>query len=780
MREGEGLVRLRTFLRNYETERRKAIRFLRKTFPEYGYLPDTELFMRTDLTPLHRRKKIPTAQFIRYQRIKKDIVEQARHEFVTNTPELAEVVDFLKSLSPCLENSSFYYIWRSYQLDRILPYATKHEKGLAMLLNYEAEKLVRSEPSADPNEYDLLPTELKAGMLEDTVLSKEEMRDISAAIKSIPRDPDQSFQSHCCTLEIDESKRLEKVGIGRIESSMSAMKKLFVPTRGMSAKVSDFFGVDAKHYAFDQLNHLTMAVRVQTEIIDCFRHMPKADRVIMGRAFGINAQKITHKAIGEELGITESRISQIVKATCGLVRNWLSSVALEYLSQNYRLITTWSTLSQLSPLFTSRKLFFKFLGTICDHEDAENTQTAPISRTAFFDAMANWGVTLPYDEIERYLLDHFGFGLEGLYDRFLTTDAIDDPNWVITPEYLTVQSLPHKYLVAAIATTYPDGIDSATLLDKILNSPRYDNPHSTIITEVFRKSSYLITIDKAFYRHVRYYDPTEPVVQLIIENMVKVISNPRPDHIKNVYELHSEVPGANVISPYYFSYIFQNACEAVDFAIHPSYFDFLRKSSDEGEDDISDEEIYGYIKNKLRAVDRTALAEYFVLDIRYMTMRLSQMIRQKKIIRTSRETYDTASRAFRRLDNVEVKTFIVKFVSESKKIVDFSYLATVINNEFGLKYKTEFYQSLFIHYFDYFERRNLHLRRYLVSNRPIDYPSLRGLINAIFDPEKTDLECLELACSMVLIDQSMYDTILKVWLHDCRVRSDRLRRLKAS
>lgn len=749
------------------SEQRRILEKLRKVYPNFKDLSDDELIIKVDPLEFFQTKGVTNDMDRQFRKIRNQTIAASQKELQQSFPEMVEAIAHITAVIPELADASPYYLRYRLKLDSLADRAQKNHAGLQGFLNCPLDD------GEQDQTYDICKLRQRQGFpLYMKLLDTE--YNLLKSVRDNLKAPDSTATGAIFReLNIDAYSQTNKVGTRKRQNLQQIKHKLYRPTPEHATAIANYFGADPEPYCAQFATPPADYDSVESAIIEALLHLPLSKRIVLGQAIGLNMRRINQKVIAKAIGVTESRISQLIKEVNQYIKSWLTAPEISFLKAHFTEIELIYKMPRLAEIFDTKKYFFRFLGDLAEAPARSEIELSTLQRNAIYDALAHWGPRITLQEFERYMMETYGKELNDLYYMLLTTDLIDDSNLVIKDGTITVLNLPSRYLIGAIASRFVDGVETPQLLAEIEKSPLYVANTETPLAETFRKSQYLYTLDKSFYKHVRYYDPNDRELQVVIRQMFPIIREPKPDHITTIYDLYNYIPKAQYISQYLFCFVFRQACETVDFDIHPSYFEFVQKPAET----VADDKIIKLIRKNRRAASRNELLSALPFDMRYLTMRLSQLVRSGHIIRVTRETYDLRDRALKNIDVTDIKGYIVAKVTEEAKIVDFSYLTKLLNRDFKLQRKIEFYHSLYV---QDMKDCGLYVNRYLLSPEPIPFTSLRDMVNRIFDPTLSDRQMLTKIHDTASIARDMDATIQQVWLYQLRYNEQRRKSLKAA
>ncbi|WP_242769877.1 sigma factor-like helix-turn-helix DNA-binding protein [Acinetobacter towneri] len=494
---------------------------------------------------------------------------------------------------------------------------------------------------------------------------------------------------------------------------------------------------------------LSKIEKILLEDIDLyFDKINEEDVDILQRRWGFVEQKQTLEEIALDFNITRERIRQ---KESKLTNRFLQSLRIsteglwEYiepeLNSDLKL-----KFEDFYSCFSSERDFYDFLGLICNQKDLYEYVYPEIDKSIFNTYFAEHGAPIQIEDLKEYLLSNNKKirNFNNIIRYFSLQEIL-----LIKDQYVWPKLLKKSEAIACILVDHKKGLPWFEVA-KIVNAKgysRYEIDEDRLDNAAFDLPDFIYLAGKGIYKHTSFINESISLEEIFNELKKYLEINQRNTYHLN--ECYLALPFLKQFDYYEVRYFVKNFGEDFGF-----YFNGRSQV-----DSISLERDFKNITQKdviIEAMNRSfkPLTKVEVASllksksIGHAGYYLDQMLEEGSIVQVERMLYTTPQLAYKNIDlNIYINA-INDILCEYLKPVEPSIFKEKLNSIFSQSYSKYFYSSIARLYCDekgWFRKQNLY------SINPIKFNSLKSILDAVCDVNKSNVENVALLDEYVAI-----------------------------
>lgn len=477
-----------------------------------------------------------------------------------------------------------------------------------------------------------------------------------------------------------------------------------------------------------------------------------AEQTLIKSKLGYSASKRTLKELGAELGVSESRCSQILTRIEQRLRfsKVFPDSYLDKFSSENKFKNPKEIFPTLSAKFTDTQGFVTFLRLVMNQEPMR-MRTLNLAEAC---------------EIKKGVIcdifsDHnFPMGLEVFYEAYLhrtstrfrdywhtLARAMDDGLIRIQNHSIVWADLSLPATIANVLATSHDGLSLSDLSEKLtkLTGENITNEH---LLRSCRKNDYIFQSGRYFFTHRKYFDASIEE----IEQVRTLISANEADSEHQTQDIYSYLARQNALSnidPYTFAEIYRRLAD--DSSRNLIKFQNLSAVSRSDRKN----QILALFNDRNDGLTCAEIAETTGLAESYVHRLLTELVNELQITRTSKIKYQANATLLAGIDTQAIRQALERELSELGKISEAGFVAQRLNHKLGLQAPKETYLTIA----KIPGNTTIHVTRNLMSMHAIPFHSLRDLVGSCLTPTTSDNDIIAAVKDLVHLTEDVLQSI---------------------
>jgi hypothetical protein len=531
----------------------------------------------------------------------------------------------------------------------------------------------------------------------------------------------------------------------------------------------DYFDEQRKNTEYFKENYIIDFNKIDNILSkDIARYLRKLDRTkidIAASRWGFNHQRETLQNIANRHNLTRERIRQIEKAINDNLPLYLT-IQPKALWANIREKMTEDLtilLPNLAKCFVTDDSLYAFIELCCQIEagSIRNIMTPKMSKAILNPIFCTNRSPVAQEFIINELMSNYGYSKAAAIHVIKRLHKLGHIN--ITGQGVYPKNLSQVEAVAHVLMYHPEGLPWKDIA-RIINAKRYSARHINEKKEIYAfYSKYVYLCGSGKIRHISFLDIEQFDIPEIMLHLISYFNNNKT-RVLYLNDYYYETDGKRSAIDYFtlrhilreygaeYGLYFKGKSNADTLSLNADFknitqADVIENVLNKSEDAMTIQEIALHLRSK-----STNHAQFYIKNL----------VDEGKIAKIDDILFTTPERAFKNVNTKAIMQIIEGIMNTKKVLVEADIFRECVNLELNLSYSKHFYISLIK---TNLKTLNWYNNNTLFSKKPISFKNLLDMCKKICDPEKSNIENVNIIKKRVLITNAVAHGAVQQWRH---------------